>query len=109
MFHPTHIFPYIDSPLGWMVWLIVLLNALALGVVVHRVVRDTSQDGFAVAVFQEARIALNLALCSFLLLHSSLLHFPSGSVLAVLFSWYSVARALLFVDLSMTIDLIFDL
>lgn len=107
----THVFPYINTITGFMVWSILILNAVGLLTLVYRVVRHSEKDAFVTALFMEGAIAFNVAVCAFTLFHPSLLDFAStGSFWALFFSfltWYAVMHWILWINLGLTFDLLF--
>ena len=112
MFHPTHIFPYIDSFTGFCVWALVLLNALAPGLVVATVLRDPSEPACRHAVASEIAITFNVAIAALLLLNPSLMSSAttgSGWYMFLWFLlWYCIFKFVLVVNARLTFKVIFS-
>lgn len=112
MFHPTHIFPYIDTITGFFVWVLVLLNAFALGVVVTTVLRYRESKHFPRAILSEVAITFNLGFFALLLLHPSVLSgLTTGGAWHQIFHfvlWYYVLKVVLFFNFGLTLNVLID-
>jgi len=107
----THVFPYINTVIGFFVWLLLILNAIALFTLIYKVVRWSDVDGRYIALVAEAVIAFNLAVSAFLLFHPSLLEpvrAASGwSTFFSVLSWYLIMKFVLYINFGMTAYLLF--